>query len=57
MAAEADRALKARAAVASTLVAGLELVKGSVADVGQVEAFGTIRLQRVEGDGLEQLGL
>ena len=46
---EADRELKARAAVASTFGAGLELARADVIKVDQAEAFGTIRLQAAIG--------
>lgn len=47
---DAHRPLKARAALASTFVAGLELARTGAAEAAQDEAFGTIRLHAaVEG--------
>lgn len=46
---EQDWALKARAAVASTFVAGLELAKADVIKTDQVEAFGIVRLWATKG--------
>jgi segregation and condensation protein A len=40
----ADRALQARAAVASTLVAGLELARERVLSLEQAEDFGTVTM-------------
>lgn len=46
-----DRAMRVRAAVASTLVAGLEVARDGVARIEQSEPFGTIHLHRVEPSG------
>ena len=45
---EPDHVIKARAAVASTLVAGLELARDGTAHLEQGEAFGPIRMTAVE---------
>lgn len=42
---ESDRMLKARAAVASTLMAGLELAREGVLTVRQGEAFGAVTME------------
>ncbi len=49
---EENRALKARAAVASTFVAGLELAKGGIVEVSQPAVFALIQL-RALAHGLE----
>ena len=46
---EPDHGLKARAAVASTLVAGLELARDGVAGLEQGTAFGPIHMVAAEG--------
>jgi segregation and condensation protein A len=42
---DSKRALKARAAVASTFVAGLELVKQNVLGFGQASPFGDVHFE------------
>ena len=46
-----DRALRVRAALASTLVAGLEVVRDGKARIEQTKPFGTIHLLHIEPAG------
>lgn len=48
---DAQRPLKARAAVASTFVAGLELARSGAAEATQGEAFGAVRLRAAPAEG------
>jgi segregation and condensation protein A len=47
----ADRTLQARAAVASTLVAGLELAREGALSLQQAEDFGTVTMAATVGPG------
>ncbi len=46
-----DRALQVRAAVASTLVAGLELAREGILSLRQAEDFGIVMMQRAGEEG------
>jgi segregation and condensation protein A len=52
--AAADRPLRLRAALASTLVAGLELARDGTLELDQASAFGAIRLRANPGGALQR---